>query len=80
MPETVIELRGIRTQFGPNVIHDNLDLDVYRGEVVGIVGGSGTGKSVLLRTIAGLKRPDGGTIRMLGTDMLNAGEADRAAS
>lgn len=79
MPETVIELRGIRTQFGPNVIHDNLDLDVYRGEVVGIVGGSGTGKSVLLRTIAGLKRPDGGTIRMLGTDMLNAGEADRAA-
>ena len=79
MAESVIELRGILTQFGPNVIHDQLDLDVYRGEVLGIVGGSGTGKSVLLRTIAGLKRPEGGTIRMLGTDMLNAGEAERAA-
>jgi len=50
--DTVIRLRGIRNQFGAQVVHENLDLDVYRGEVLGVVGGSGTGKSVLLRCIA----------------------------
>ena len=50
----VIRLRGIRNQFGSHVVHDGLDLDVYRGEILGVVGGSGTGKSVLLRSIAGL--------------------------
>ena len=52
--DVVLKLRGVRTQFGDNVVHDKLDLDVFRGEVVGLVGGSGTGKSVLLRTIIGL--------------------------
>lgn len=64
--ETVIEVRGLRTQFGRALIHDGLDLDVLRGEVLGVVGGSGTGKSVLLRTLVGLKRPEGGEVRLFG--------------
>jgi phospholipid/cholesterol/gamma-HCH transport system ATP-binding protein len=66
--DVVIAVRGLRTQFGDTVIHDNLDLAVRRGEVLGVVGGSGTGKSVLLRTIIGLNRPRAGTIEMLGED------------
>ncbi len=77
--EAVIEVRGLVTRFGPQVVHDGLDLDVWRGEVLGIVGGSGTGKSVLLRTIVGLNRPSAGTIRVLGTDVLNGPEKDRRA-
>ncbi|MFD0981810.1 ABC transporter ATP-binding protein [Tropicimonas aquimaris] len=76
MAETVIEVRGLRNQFGSHVVHENLDLDVYRGEILGVVGGSGTGKSVLLRTIAGLQRPAAGSVRMLGTDMETASEAE----
>ena len=49
--DNIIEVEGLGTRFGDNVIHENLDLQVRRGEVIGIVGGSGTGKSVLLRTI-----------------------------
>ena len=67
--ENVIEVRGLRSQFGEQVVHENLDLDVHRGEILGIVGGSGTGKSVLLRTILGLRRPDAGTVRVLGRDL-----------
>ena len=67
--ENVIEVRGIRTQFGSHVIHENLDLDLKRGEILGVVGGSGTGKSVLLRTIVGLIRPAAGTVRVLGQDV-----------
>lgn len=66
--DVVLRLRGIRTQFGDKVIHDNLDFDVFRGEIVGLVGGSGTGKSVLLRTIIGLNQAREGTIEMLGVD------------
>ncbi len=66
--EAIIAIRGLRTGFGDTIIHDRLDLDVYRGEVLGIVGGSGTGKSVLLRTIIGLNRQLAGTIRLFGKD------------
>jgi phospholipid/cholesterol/gamma-HCH transport system ATP-binding protein len=66
--EAVLKLRGVRTQFGDHVIHDKLDFDVFRGEVVGLVGGSGSGKSVLLRTIIGLNPLRSGTIEMLGVD------------
>lgn len=76
MTDNVIEIRGLRNQFGSHVVHDGLDLDVRRGEILGVVGGSGTGKSVLLRSIAGLLRPAAGSVRMLGTDMLNATEAE----
>ena len=60
-----IRVRGLRTQFGSQVIHDGLDLTVWCGEVLGLVGGSGTGKSVLMRTIIGLNRPAGGDIELL---------------
>ena len=64
-----IRVRGLRSAFGSNVIHDGLDLEVRRGEILAIVGGSGTGKSVLLNTIIGLKRPDGGTVEIFGRDV-----------
>ncbi len=66
---TIIEVTGLRTQFGSQVIHENLDFSVARGEVMGIVGGSGTGKSVLLRSVIGLNRPVAGRIAVLGQDM-----------
>ncbi len=77
--EALIEVRGLVTQFGTHRVHDGLDLDVYKGEVLGIVGGSGTGKSVLLREIVGLVRPAAGSIRVFGTDMLKAPEAEHKA-
>jgi phospholipid/cholesterol/gamma-HCH transport system ATP-binding protein len=64
--QNVIEIRGLVNRFGDQILHDGLDLDVRRGEVLGLVGGSGTGKSVLLRTIIGLNRPAAGDIRVLG--------------
>ncbi|MFN3959178.1 MAG: ABC transporter ATP-binding protein [Parvularculaceae bacterium] len=66
--EAIIEVEGLRTQFGNVVIHDNLDLRVRRNEILGVVGGSGTGKSVLMRAIIGLKPPSAGTVRIFGED------------
>lgn len=76
--QNVIEVRGLRNQFGSQVVHDNLDLDIRRGEIVGVVGGSGSGKSVLLRSIIGLNRPAAGSVRLLGEEMTTASEARRA--
>jgi phospholipid/cholesterol/gamma-HCH transport system ATP-binding protein len=78
-PETVISVKGLVTRFGSQTIHDGIDLEVRRGEVIGIVGGSGTGKSVLLRTIVGLNTPAAGEIEVLGHDLMHAGEAERRA-
>ena len=64
--DVIISVRGLRNQFGTQIIHDRLDLDIYAGEVLGIVGGSGTGKSVLLRTILGLNKPATGRIEIFG--------------
>ena len=64
--ERVIEIRGLVNGFGDNILHDHLDLDVWRGEVLGVVGGSGAGKSVLLRTIIGLNKPREGIIEVFG--------------
>ena len=75
----VIEVRGLVNQFGPQRVHDNLDLDVRRGEVLGVVGGSGTGKSVLLRTIIGLNRRRSGRISVLGVDTEAAGRREAEA-
>jgi phospholipid/cholesterol/gamma-HCH transport system ATP-binding protein len=61
-----IGLRGLTARFGTKTIFEDLDLDVRRGEVMGVVGASGTGKSVLLRTIVGLNRPAAGTVEILG--------------
>jgi phospholipid/cholesterol/gamma-HCH transport system ATP-binding protein len=64
--DVVIKVRGLVNGFGNRIIHDHLDLDVYRGEVLGVVGGSGAGKSVLLRSIIGLIHPLEGTVEVLG--------------
>jgi phospholipid/cholesterol/gamma-HCH transport system ATP-binding protein len=63
-----ISIRGLVNRFGRQVIHDGLDLDIRRGEVMGVVGGSGTGKSVLLRTIVGLNKCAAGRITVLGQE------------
>jgi len=67
--EPIVDVQGIVNRFGTQVVHDGLDMQVRRGEVFGIVGGSGTGKSVLLRTILGLRRPDAGVVRIEGQDI-----------
>jgi phospholipid/cholesterol/gamma-HCH transport system ATP-binding protein len=76
--ENVIEVRNLRNQFGAQVVHDHLDLDVRRGEIMGVVGGSGSGKSVLLRSIIGLNRPAAGSVKLLGVEMTTASDAQRA--
>jgi len=76
--ETLIEVRGLRSQFGDNLIHDDLDLTVERGEVIGVVGGSGTGKTVLLNTIIGLKEPEGGSVSIFGHDMATLSKQEAA--
>ncbi len=73
----VIRIRGLRNAFGSSVIHDHLDLDIYQGEVMGLVGGSGTGKSVLLRTIVGLNHQKHGTIEVFGKDTAHMSGAER---
>ncbi len=77
--ENIIEVRKLRTQFGDFIVHDNLDLDVKRGEIIGVVGGSGTGKSVLMRAIIGLKPPSAGTVKLFGHDFYKASETERLA-
>ncbi len=64
----VITVHNLMTRFGPHIIHQNLDLEIRRGEILGIVGGSGTGKSVLMKEMIGLLRPAAGHIRVLGED------------
>ena len=76
-PDAVIRVRGLVNRFGAQVVHEGLDLDVARGEVLGIVGGSGTGKSVLLRTIVGLNTPAAGRIEVFGRDLASLGRAER---
>ncbi|MGB8634208.1 MAG: ABC transporter ATP-binding protein [Rhodanobacteraceae bacterium] len=68
--DPIIEVRGLVNRFGQQVVHEDLDLDVYPREILGVVGGSGTGKSVLLRSIIGLQRPTAGSIRVFGENLL----------
>jgi len=77
MAAPVIRVRGLKTRFGQQVVHDGVDLDVTKGEVIGLVGGSGTGKSVLLREIVGLMVPSAGSIEVLGKDTENLSESER---
>ncbi len=67
-----ITVKGLVSRFGEKVIHQGLDLTVKRGEVQGVVGGSGTGKSVLLNTIIGLRMPDAGTVKVFGQELKRA--------
>jgi len=75
MEYPVVEVRGLVNRFGGQVVHDGLDMQVERDEVFGIVGGSGSGKSVLLRTILGLQRPQAGVVRIDGLDITQLTEA-----
>ena len=67
--DVVVRVRGLVTEIGGKILHDHIDLDVKRGEVLALVGGSGSGKSILLRTIIGLRKPKEGTIEVFGHDM-----------
>ena len=65
----VVELSGIETRFGAQVIHQDLSLRIESGQIVGLLGGSGSGKTTLLREMLGLQRPNAGRVRLFGTDL-----------
>ncbi|MFI4868079.1 MAG: ABC transporter ATP-binding protein [Steroidobacterales bacterium] len=73
---TMLEVQGVVNRFGAQIVHQGVDMQVYEGEVFGIIGGSGSGKSVLLRTILGLRKPNAGSVRFLGRELgsMNAAE------
>ncbi len=73
----IIRVRGVVNRFGEQLVHDGIDLDVRRGEILGVVGGSGTGKSVLMRSILALRKPDEGRIDVLGVDASSEDPSDR---
>ncbi|HEV3181508.1 MAG TPA: ATP-binding cassette domain-containing protein [Steroidobacteraceae bacterium] len=75
MTKPILEVRGLVNRFGSQVVHDGLDMEVFPDEVFGIVGGSGSGKSVLLRTILGLQHPQAGTVCIEGHDITHMSEA-----
>jgi phospholipid/cholesterol/gamma-HCH transport system ATP-binding protein len=77
--DPVIRVRGLCNRFGSQVVHDGLDMEVRQNEIFGVVGGSGTGKSVLLRSILGLRHPDGGTVELYGRDVETLAAADRSS-
>ena len=74
-----MRIRGLVTRFAGNLVHDGADLDVYRGEVLGVVGASGSGKSVLLKAVVGLVEPAAGSIEVLGEDIGSQSEQRRIA-
>ncbi|MCU1718532.1 ABC transporter ATP-binding protein [Pseudomonas sp. 5P_3.1_Bac2] len=74
----VIQVRALVNRFGQQTVHNNLDLDLKQGEILGVVGGSGTGKSVLLRSIVGLRRPNAGTVHVFGEELLSLPSLQRS--
>lgn len=74
--ENIIEVRGLKNAFGDQVVHENLDLDVRRGEILGVVGGSGTGKSVLMRSIIGLQSPVAGDVTVFDEPTIGREETE----
>jgi phospholipid/cholesterol/gamma-HCH transport system ATP-binding protein len=77
--DPIIRVRNLVTRFGDHTVHDGLDLDVQRGEIIGVVGGSGTGKSVLLRAIVGLLVPNEGQIEVFGESVRATSDAQYRA-
>lgn len=75
--EHVIEAKKIVNRFGTKTVHDHLNLELAKGEILGLIGGSGSGKSVLLRTILGLQKPKSGTVKLLDKDPYVLSEAER---
>ena len=75
--EAIVRVHGLVNRFGTEIVHNGLDLDVIRGEVLGLVGASGSGKSVLLRTIVGLNRPVAGRVEVFGRDTLAMTDTDQ---
>lgn len=78
-PAPLISVRAVVNRFGAQLVHDQVDLDVFQGEVLGIVGGSGSGKSVLLRTMLGLHRPTAGSVLFAGKDITRMNQAEMLA-
>lgn len=74
-----IEAKGILTQFGDNIVHKDLDLQVYAGEIIGLVGGSGAGKSVFMNTLLGLRAPNAGAVHIFGKDRDQLSREERLA-
>jgi phospholipid/cholesterol/gamma-HCH transport system ATP-binding protein len=75
-PATIISVREVVNRFGTQTVHDGISFDVHAGEVFGIVGGSGSGKSVLLKTMLGLRRPDAGCVELEGRDITRMSESE----
>ena len=74
--DNIISVRGLKNAFGDSVVHEGLDLDVRRGEILGVVGGSGTGKSVLMRSIIGLQTPVAGEVMVFGEPNIGREETE----
>jgi phospholipid/cholesterol/gamma-HCH transport system ATP-binding protein len=77
--EPILSARGIVNRFGKQLVHDRIGLDIRPGEIVGIAGGSGSGKSVLLKTLTGLRRPDAGEVQVNGKKVETIGPAEKAS-
>src|SRR5690606_757236 len=76
-PAPTVTVGGMLNRYRAETVHEDLDLDVYRGEILGVVGGSGSGKSVLMRSLIGLRQPDEGEISVLGVDPRSDDPRDR---
>ena len=77
--DNILSLRGVTNRFGRQTVHDNISLDVRRGEILAIAGGSGTGKSVLLKTMTGLHRPQAGEVTLTGKDIMKLTPSESAS-
>jgi phospholipid/cholesterol/gamma-HCH transport system ATP-binding protein len=77
--DPVIRVRDLHNRFGGQIVHDGLDMEVRQHEIYGVVGGSGAGKSVLLRSILGLRRPNSGTVELYGRDVQTLAAADMSS-